>query len=54
MGRALFREISHAIEHIENGNIELAISLLKMALANNERQMRKGDKDGGHTKDTVH
>ena len=42
--RYAYRRISHAIEHIENGDIDMALSLLKQAKRAEEKRIRDDDK----------
>ena len=46
--RKIYREISHAIEHIECGDPvrkELGLNLLRQALKDHEKARRKNDKE---------
>lgn len=44
--RYMYKRIAHAIEHIERGSPEIAISLLKSAVKDDKDRIREGDKDG--------
>ena len=47
--RHIHKQISHAIEHIENGDYELALNLLRGSIKEDELKVREADRDGKHT-----
>lgn len=47
--RYIHKQISHAIEHIENGDYELALNLLKASIKEDKDKVREGDRDGKYT-----